>query len=72
MLREIIARVNPVRRLRSFPRVVKRKMSNFPVKRAHHRDWPQPAPADHDITITKASKTHPTPRSPRKTPTTPP
>jgi hypothetical protein len=23
--------------------VVKRKMSNYGVKRAEHRDWPQPA-----------------------------
>ncbi|MDP8974714.1 MAG: IS4 family transposase [Actinomycetota bacterium] len=28
---------------RSNPRVVKRKMSNFGVKRPHHRDWPQPS-----------------------------
>jgi hypothetical protein len=30
------------RRLRSNPRVVKRKMSPYLVKRARHRDWPQP------------------------------
>jgi hypothetical protein len=30
------------RRLRANPRVVKRKMSGFGVKRSHHRDWPQP------------------------------
>jgi hypothetical protein len=28
--------------LRALPRVVKRKMSNFPLKRDHHRHWPQP------------------------------
>jgi hypothetical protein len=35
-------RLLPTRRLRALPRVVKRKMSNFGVKRAHHRHWPQP------------------------------
>jgi hypothetical protein len=30
------------RRLRANPRVVKRKMSNFGVKRARHHTWPQP------------------------------
>ena len=32
----------PPRRLRVNPRVVKRKMSKFGVKRAKHRVWPQP------------------------------
>ena len=37
-----------MRRLRANPRVVKRKMSNYGVKRTHHRDWPRPtlAPTD--------------------------
>lgn len=39
---EILFELLPARRLRSNPRVVKRKMSGFGVKRAHHRDWPQP------------------------------
>jgi hypothetical protein len=30
------------RRLRSLPRVVKRKMSNFARQRDSHRHWPQP------------------------------
>lgn len=30
------------RRLRSNPRVVKRKMSNFPLKRPDHRNYPKP------------------------------
>jgi len=30
------------RRLRASPRVVKRKMSNYGVKRVEHRNWPQP------------------------------
>lgn len=42
-LLEDIARAKlPQRRNRSNPRVVKRKMSNFLVKRDHHRNWPQP------------------------------
>jgi hypothetical protein len=32
----------PERRLRSNPRVVKRKMSNFRLKRPKHQHWPQP------------------------------
>jgi hypothetical protein len=42
-VREILARLLPVRRRRSNPRVVKRKMSNFALKRVEHRQWPQPA-----------------------------
>ncbi len=61
---EIIRRANPTRRLRAYPRVVKRKMSNFPVKREKHRDWPNPhRPADQAVVITGASKTHPATRS---------
>lgn len=38
-----IARVRlPARRLRSNPRVVKRKMSKFDLKRPEHQHWPQP------------------------------
>ena len=33
----------PNRRLRSNARVVRRKMSNYNVKRATHRNWPTPA-----------------------------
>jgi hypothetical protein len=32
----------PERRHRANPRVVKRKMSNFGVKRPEHRQWPAP------------------------------
>jgi hypothetical protein len=39
---EILFELLPERRLRSNPRVVKRKMSNFAAKRSHHRRWPQP------------------------------
>lgn len=39
---EILWELLPKRPLRANPRVVKRKMSNFAVKRAHHKEWPQP------------------------------
>ena len=35
-------RLNPARRLRAAPRVIKRKMPKWHVKRRHHTDWPQP------------------------------
>jgi hypothetical protein len=37
LLAEVVEKINPERRNRSYPRVIKRKMSNFPVKRARHR-----------------------------------
>lgn len=39
---EILFEPLPARRLRSNPRVVKRKMSGFALKRSHNRRWPQP------------------------------
>ncbi len=42
MLREIAAKQLPARRLRTSPRVVKRKMSNFKLKRAEHYQPPKP------------------------------
>jgi hypothetical protein len=42
LLQDIAAGRLPARRLRSNPRVVKRKMSNFRRKRPEHRYWPQP------------------------------
>ena len=39
---EILFQLLPDRRPRANPRVVKRKMSGFGVKRSHHRRWPQP------------------------------
>ena len=42
VLAEILEEILPPRRLRTDPRVVKRKMSKFHVKRATHRRWPQP------------------------------
>jgi hypothetical protein len=41
-VREILARLLPKRRRRNNPRVVKRKMSNFPLKRTRHHNQPQP------------------------------
>ena len=38
----LIARLNPVRKPRSNPRVIKRKVIKWAAKRTHHRDWPQP------------------------------
>lgn len=47
MLRRLLRR-----RLRANPRVVKRKMSNYAAKRAHHRDWPRPTrPPNEAITV---------------------
>ena len=42
-LRRLLHRLNPPRRHRSAPRVVKRKYVKWHVKRAHHANWPQPA-----------------------------
>lgn len=39
---EVLRHLLPPRRLRAVPRVVKGKMSNFPLKRDLHRHWPQP------------------------------
>jgi hypothetical protein len=39
----MLAELLPARRLRAAPRVVKRKMSNYGIKHAEHRTWPQPA-----------------------------
>jgi len=37
-----LARLNPARRSRASPRVIKRKMPRWQVKRTRHADWPQP------------------------------
>ncbi|WP_235532630.1 hypothetical protein, partial [Nocardioides sp. Root140] len=41
-LRRLLRRLNPTRRRRSAPRVIKRKYVKWHVKRAHHATWPQP------------------------------
>jgi hypothetical protein len=43
LLRDIADGRLPPRRLRSNPRVVKRKMSKFRLKRSQHSHWPQPS-----------------------------
>jgi hypothetical protein len=42
LLRDIATEPLPERSLRSSPRVVKRKMSTFRLKRPQHGHWPQP------------------------------
>ena len=39
---QLLRRLNPARRRRSNPHVIKRKMPRWHVKRARHRHWPQP------------------------------
>ncbi len=39
---ELLHGLLPKRRMRANARVVRRKMSNYNVKRAQHRDWPTP------------------------------
>ena len=38
----LVHRLNPKRRLRAAPRVIKRKMPKWHVKRRQHADWPRP------------------------------
>ncbi len=57
LLLDIAAAQLPERRLRSNPRVVKRKMSNFRLKRPEHQHWPQPAlPFRQAISVEKCLK----------------
>jgi hypothetical protein len=50
--RELLHGLLPARPLRANARVVRRKMSNYNVKRAQHRDWPTPNhPIHHTIHI---------------------
>jgi hypothetical protein len=58
MLAEIGDEINPERRNRTYPRVVKRKMSNFPVERARHRQQRRDNRPSHSaVVITPPSKT---------------
>ena len=60
LLRDIGRKRLPRRRLRSNPRVVKRKMSNFKLKRAEHLAWPQPAHSFHEaIEVKPYQQLHP-------------
>jgi hypothetical protein len=51
LLADIAAATLPPRANRINPRVVKRKMSSFPVKRASHRHWPQPTKSFRDAIV---------------------
>lgn len=51
LLADIVATPLPRRRIRSYPRVVKRKMSNFRVKCPAHRQWRQPSKAFRDAIV---------------------
>ncbi|MEC4019878.1 hypothetical protein, partial [Streptomyces sp. H27-D2] len=59
-LREIAERLLEPRRLRSNPRVIKRKMSNWAVKRTEHSN--QPRPPEPTATIVGPTKPKPTRR----------
>lgn len=55
MITEILTDPLPTRRRRQNPRVIKRKMSNWGVKRPEHHNWPQPTQtADDAVTIIAA------------------
>jgi hypothetical protein len=51
LLTEIAQDLLPPRRERGNPRVVKRKMSNWKLKRPKHRDPPKPQPVANTIQI---------------------
>jgi hypothetical protein len=51
LLRDIVCHILPSRRNRSNPRVVKRKMSNFKLKRPDHRSLPQPSLPFADVVV---------------------
>lgn len=52
---ELLHELLPPRRLRSNPRVVKRKMSNYAVKRPEHRNPPKPTKRPEDATTILAA-----------------
>ena len=51
LLKDITRELLPSRRLRSHPRVIKRKMSNFPLKRSKHRNRSQPTRLFRDTVV---------------------
>ena len=58
LLAEVIDEINPKRRDRSYPRVIKRKINKFPVKKSRHRQQRQHSTLSHSaITIAPPSKT---------------
>ena len=46
---------SPQRRLRTNARVVKRKMSNYQLKRPEHRNPPKPTKRPEDATVIRAA-----------------
>jgi hypothetical protein len=56
LLSEIAVTRQPRRRPRCNPRVVKRKMSNFPLKRPQHAHPPTPLPIHDAIRLLAALK----------------
>jgi hypothetical protein len=62
---ELLTGLLPKRRLRAFPRAVKRKMSNYQLKRAKHRAWPQPTmPSAQAVSVLHATRPGTNCRSP--------
>jgi hypothetical protein len=51
LCRDIVRHLLPERRHRTNPRVVKRKMSNFRLKRPEHASWPQPSMPFRDAVV---------------------
>ncbi len=51
MLREIAEEILPVRRIRYYPRVVKKKMSKFALKRDKHKHIKQPSQPFADVVL---------------------
>jgi hypothetical protein len=51
LLRDIVRHTIPLRRDRANPRLVKRKMSNFKLKRPEHRSLPQPSQPFRDVVV---------------------
>lgn len=51
LCRDIVRHLLPTRRHRTNPRVVKRKMSNFRLKRPEHASWPQPSLPFRDVVV---------------------
>ncbi len=53
LLRDIVRHILPLRRNRTQPRVVKRKMSNFKLKHPEHRALPQPTQSFSDVVVVR-------------------
>ncbi|TDC60973.1 hypothetical protein E1258_13075 [Micromonospora sp. KC207] len=63
---EILERLLPPRRQRTNPRVIKRKMSNWALKRAEHYHPPEPLhPAITIYAATEPARTKPQTKTPK-------